>query len=507
MGAERVRVTHDVELVEADGGAPVTAGQADGETEGSAPVRAAWWRRHLWWLASGLVGVIIAASSVVHAVQVRMRLAELSDVPGIAAPIDGPVHERWSVDSSFQALGEVGGVLVGTETDENGVTSARGIDATTGVARWSVPVTVPAAWGGSCALADGPVTGREKAVLACHVVDEVTPVAAEEGVQTSGQAVRAHLATLDPRTGAVLGTFPAGPLDTISAFGTEVAIASHQIGPTGGESTVRRWDPRTGSATWTAHHADPGSGGSSSTSIQESSGVVLAQNGGDVWEVSASGVEVRSWTGLRTDEGYWLMRTAGGHVLWATYGGTATPSADATGAVTVAVDGTVTVSDLGERTAYTLDHLVPWTALVDDGSAPDLLLVAGSDPVAYDLRTGGEIWRPHRAVDAFVVLDGTVYAAGAGTVSAMDARTGGTRWTVRTDMPLGPGALETDGRSLFVVGVRAGSSVSTVEALDLVAGTVSWTSTLSHAFDGLTVLGGRLGAVSYTDAGKVTVIG
>ncbi|MHB1491158.1 hypothetical protein GALL_405410 [mine drainage metagenome] len=505
MGAERVRVTHDVELVEADGDSPVTTGQADGGTEGPAPVRPAWWRRHVWWLASGLVVVIIAASSVVHAVQVRMRLAELSDVPGIAAPIDGPVHERWSVDSSFQALGEVGGVLVGTEMDENGVTSARGIDATTGVATWSVPVTVPAAWGGSCALADGPVTGRERAVLACHVVDEVPPAPA--GSTTLGLAVKAHLATLDPRTGAMLGTFPAGPLDTISAFGTEVAVASHRIGPTGGESTIRRWDPRTGSATWTAHHADPGSGGASSTSVQESSGVLLAQNGGDVWEVSASGAELRSWTGLRTDVGYWLMRTAGGHVLWATYGGTATPSADATGTTTVTVDNTVVISDLGERTAYTLDHLVPWTALVDDGSAPDLVLVAGSDPVAYDLRTGGEIWRLHREVDAFVVLDGTVYAAGAETVSATDARTGATRWAVRTDMPLGPGALETDGRSLFVVGVRAGSSVSTVEALDLAAGTVSWTSTLSHTFDGLTVLGGRLGAVSYTDAGKVTVLG
>ena len=506
MSGERSHGTRDVELVEVDGTSAPT-GSRDVEATGPPSFRDVWWRRHRWWLAPGLAVAIVAGISVVHAVQVRLYLAGLAGVPGIAAPIDGPVHELWSADASFQVLGQVGDVLVGTVTDGDGVMTARGVDAATGVVTWSVPVTVPAAWGGSCALADGPVTGPHRAVLACHVVDEATSVPPHAGVRSLGQPLRAHLATLDPLTGTVLGTVTAGPLDTIVVVGTDLAVASHEAGPTGGESTVRRWDPRTWAVVWTASRRDPAGGGSSSTSIQESGGVLLVQNAGDVWEVSASGVELRSWTGLRTDTGQWLTRTAGGHVLWTRYGQVAAPSEDGSGGTVFATDDTSVITDLGEGTSFALQHQVPWTADVDDGSAPDLLLVAGAEPVAYDLRTGKPIWRAQHEIGAFVVLDGTVYAAGTGTVSALDARTGATRWSVRTGTSLDRGALETDGRSLFVVTVRAGDDVSTVEALDLTSGSVSWTSTLSHAFDVLEVLGGHLAVVSYTDTARTTMLG
>jgi len=226
-----------------------------------------------------------------------------------------------------------------------------------------------------------------------------------------------------------------------------------------------------------------------------------------VWEVSASGTELRSWSGLSTDAGYWLWRTTGGHVLRATYGQVAAPAGEATGSTGFITDGTEVITDLGENTTFRLTYQNSTLATVDDGSSPDLLLVAGSDPVAYDLRTGHVIWQVHHGIDAFVVLDGTVYAVGAGTVSAIDARTGATRWTAHHSFSASPGALATDGRSLIVMGSPAGSSVSTVEALDLENGTVTWTSTLSQGFDALAVVGGRLAARSYIETGRLTLLG
>ncbi|MCR6492192.1 PQQ-like beta-propeller repeat protein [Cellulomonas sp. P24] len=507
MGGERAQRTQDVELVEVepDGGPSAVAGRPEGEAGRPAPVRVGWRRRYRWWLASGLVVLVGVTPSVVHAVQERVRLAQLAGVTGIAAPIDGPVHERWSVDATFQALGEVGGDLIGTVRSGTGVPTVRGIDATTGAVRWSFQVAVPGTWGGGCVLTDGPVSGQDKAVLACLVVDEAQ--LAPAGDSSLGPPAKVHLATLDPRTGAVLGTVRADPLDTIAALGSDVAIASHQTGPTGGESTVRRWDPRTGTVAWTARHPDPPGGGGSSTGIQESGGVLLVQNMGEVWEVSASGTELRSWSGLSTDGVYSLWRTAGGHVLRATYVQVAAPPEDATVSTYVVTDGTAVITDLGENTTFRLAYQNSVLATVDDGSAPDLLLVAGSDPVAYDLRTGHVIWRVHHGIDAFVVLDGTVYAVGAGTVSAIDARTGATRWTAHHSFSASPAMLATDGRSLIVMSTPAGSSVSTVEALDLENGTVTWTSTLSQGFDALEVVGGRLAVLSYTEAGRLTVLG
>lgn len=514
MGRERAQRTQDVELVEVepDGGPPAVAGQPEGvagRPEGEAgrlaPVRVGWWRRYRWWLASGLVVLVGLTPSVVHAVQDRVHLARLAGVTGIAAPIDGPVHERWSVDATFQALGEVGGDLIGTVRSGSGVPTVQGIDATTGAVRWSFQVAVPGTWGGSCVLTDGPASGEDKAVLACLVVDEAQ--LAPAGDTSLGPPAKVHLATLDPRTGAVLGTVRADPLDAISALGSDVAIASHQVGPSGGESTVRRWDPRTGDVAWTAHHPDPPGGGGSSTGIQESGGVLLVQDAGEVWEVSASGTELRSWSGLSTDAGYWLWRTAGGHVLRATYGQVAAPAGEAPGSAGFVTDGTEVITDLGDSTTFSLTNQDTTLATVDDGSAPDLLLAAGPDPVAYDLRTGHVIWQVHHRIDTFVVLDGTVYAVGAGTVSAIDARTGATRWTAHHSFSASPGALATDGRSLVVLGTPAGSSVSTVEALDIENGTVTWTSALSQRFDALEVVGGRLAARSYRETGRLALLG
>jgi len=507
MSGERAQRTEDVDLVEVepDDGSPPMTGRPDDEVDGSAPVPVGWWRRYRWWLASGLVVLVGVAPSVAHAVQERARLAQLAHVPGVVAPLDGPVHEQWSVDASFLVIGEVGGVLLGTQADEKGVTTVRGIDARTGRALWSVPVTVPNSTPGRCVLTGGPVTGPGKAVLACLVVHEVAPVSAPAGVRVMGQPLQVHLATLDPRIGALLGTFRADPVETITALGTDIVIASHQTGPTGGETTVRRWDPRTGSVAWTAHHPDTAGDGASSPSIQESGGVLLVQNGGDAWEVSASGAELRTWTGLPTDAGYFLWRTAGGHVLETTGGQGAVTSGEATGAS--ANGNGDEVRDLGEGTTLSLANQIPMRAVVDDGSAPDLLLVAGTDPVAYDLRTGQVVWKAPHQIDAFVVLDGTVYTAGAGTVSAIDARTGTTRWTVHTGFSTNTGTLATDGRSLFVMTARGGSADSVVEALDLADGTVTWTSTLSHTFAGLEMVGDHLAAFTTGNPGQITVLG
>jgi outer membrane protein assembly factor BamB len=136
---------------------------------------------------------------------------------------------------------------------------------------------------------------------------------------------------------------------------------------------------------------------------------------------------------------------------------------------------------------------VAWAG-VDDGSEPDVLLCIGSTLTAWDLRTGQQLWHSDGPISAALILDGTVYSVGAGTVHAQDARTGHERWSVDTRIR-GADGMATDGRELLVVG-NPGAGASTLRRIDLADGTGLWQTELPVAAQGLEVSGGRLFALT-----------
>ncbi|HUX70193.1 MAG TPA: hypothetical protein VMV41_06760, partial [Cellulomonadaceae bacterium] len=182
------------------------------------------------------MALVATASSVIQVVRERERLAHLDGIPGVVSPIVGPVNELWATDRQPDLAGGqvIGGVLVDTWSASTG-TVARGLDPRTGVEVWSRPLERAGSHASRCVVADGPVSGTDRAVLVCLVVDAVaTPtgvVGSADGL-TGGAAdarsvpTQVHLDVLDPRTGAVLSTLPAAPTVTIAGMGADIAISS-----------------------------------------------------------------------------------------------------------------------------------------------------------------------------------------------------------------------------------------------------------------------------------------
>lgn len=189
--------------------------------------------------------------------------------------------------------------------------------------------------------------------------------------------------------------------------------------------------------------------GSGLGSISSSGDGLFIDAGAQQWEHSAAGDVVHEWSGLATEGGRSIQTTPGGHVLRTTYAPSGTTTTDLeTGATIATPPSQQVLTD------------------PDDGSAPMLLLTAGTALTAWDLPTGVSRWTTNGAVSTVVVLDGTVYSVGNGTLRAQDAQTGAVRWTA----PVGAAAsasLETDGRSLLVLGAAAGSDESLLHAVDL----------------------------------------
>lgn len=445
-----------------------------------------WWRRHWRGLATGAAVLVLVLPSAVQTAQERHRLAGLADVPGIVGPLGGPLHALWADLRPDSATYEVGGVLVGTWRSETEGAVVRGVDAQTGARVWSLPVAGPHAWGDQCALADGAGDGPHRAMLACVVVDQA-PAPPVDHPDTSTHATKVHLAVIDPRTGHVLATYPATPTDTISSLGTDIAIGS----VVDGRSEVTRFDPRTARTVWTAHPTSASAPDVALTGARVSSSGdgLLVDAGARLWELSAAGAVVHEWSGLPVDDGSSIRTTPGGHVVRTTYapsGGGSTTTDLGTGATIVTPPGQQVITG------------------TDDGSAPLLLLTSGAALTAWDLATGELRWTTEGAVSAVVVLDGTVYSIGAGVLRAQDAQTGAVRWTVHGDAAASA-SLETDGRSLLVLGAAAASSGSLLRAVDLRDGSSRWTSSLTGPAGPMLVLAHHL--FTTTDDGHMVALG
>ena len=112
--------------------------------------------------------------------------------------------------------------------------------------------------------------------------------------------------------------------------------------------------------------------------------------------------------------------------------------------ILVTRDGTRTA--VGER---------PARLAVDDGSAPDVVLLSdGEDAgeatlVGRDATSGEELWRLTGTSGEVLLVDGVVHVAHGHEVRALDARTGESRWLADVGAP--PVYLGTDGSLVVVV--------------------------------------------------------
>ena len=444
-----------------------------------------------------LLAIVAIASSMIQVVRERERLARLAGVPGVVSPIVGPVNELWATDRQPDVAGgrEIGGVLVDTWSASTG-TVVRGLDPQTGIEVWSRPLEPARSHASRCVVADGPTTGADRAVLVCLVVDAVATSADAPGAVDGSNGGSAdslavptgvHLDVLDPRTGAVLSTLAAAPTVSLAGMGADVVTSTALTG--GAE--VARVDPRTGHVVWTVDVTSPNVGdpGMRAPTVQVFGDHVVVDGGAQVWELSDAGVVVGHWSGLPTGTTWSLWRTTGGHLLRATF---------------PPFGGEVTVTDLATGVRIVTSGTVRPLVGVDDGSAPDVLLVGGSRLTAWDLTTGAERWQVDGAADSVVVLGGTVYSVSSGALRAQDAQTGAVRWTRRSYYGPTP-SLETDGQSLYVSTLDATFVSSTLRAVNPSDGSIIWTSPLTGTSVSLLELGGRL--FTTTPGGRLTALG
>ncbi|MGY4645979.1 outer membrane protein assembly factor BamB family protein [Cellulomonas sp. URHB0016] len=472
-----------VELVEDDGAVRPEDGPPPRLVDSARrhPVRAA--------VAAGAVLVVVVAGLVGQAVVdagERARLARLAHVPGVLRPVDLPLHTLVSAEGDVAGAMQsgilVGGTLVaGSYRPVLSDPDVVAVDRTTGAPVWRVSVELPpppvpapdlrtqddvtsAVW---CTTAAHPPQGAHPRV-ACVVSWSYGWEVEADG---SGYEVAVRgLVVLDATDGAVVARRD-------EPLGSDIYTAEDQYWVTtvdddraGVTAVARSYD---GEDRWTTHVAVPGSVpvGSTPYVLHDERRTVLAV-GTRAWLLGEDGAVLHA---LGSGSGSGGVALVPGGVLVQRFDGTGGGRLD--GAVVWHDDGT-TVDVRG-------DDLVRFS--VDDGSRPDrVFTVAEStgDLVGRD-KSGAEAWRAHVGVgSSTLLLDGTIVAAAAGELVAVDADDGGVRW--RTTMPMPVDELLTDGRLALGVNGR------TVRAYGIDDGVLRWTARLDVGEDGAPVLERRV---------------
>ena len=410
-----------------------------------------WLRQHAAWVAGGSVVAVLALVGVQSVLDARERerLEYLADVPGVLSPLNDPPDalRQWA-PSAGAAVAEdaTGRWVIGARYHLGGV-DLRGTDPDTGAVLWSVPFSLdaalppggrsefPAVWVRctTTTSADGP-----RAVCA----GEVSPVRA-------GGAVT-PLLVLDPTTGRTLASSSLAPDALWSVTGSHLVVATPQRDPAGAVRwTLTATDPATGDVQWRrrtplvpeVHAVRLGDRViRSQADLTSDDDRVLLTDSGHAWLFGADG-ESRGDVTVQTDGGAELARA--GTLVWTPWQASAVPTG-----VLVTRDGTRTA--VGER---------PALLAVDDGSAPDVVLLSGDRSggesmhdgvlVGRDATSGEELWRLTGTTGEALLVDGVVHVAQGHELRALDARTGESRWLAHVGAP--PVYLGTDGSLVVVV--------------------------------------------------------
>jgi len=271
-------------------------------------------------------------------------------------------------------------------------------------------------------------------VVDCLVVDrgESGTVTTEDGVSVPEPPHAARLVSVDPDGGTVRGERPVPPL---SSWGGDARL--QVLGSvTGDVLTVTAWRPgdaQTGEPLWTTDlplDADRHVG----EHLAYPPGVAV----------------VRGHVVVQGDLGSWALDARDGSVELAELA-----------FLTVGRTGYLvpprTPPELVDRAGRT-HAVLPGTPVglgVDDGSAPELELLATDDGrlAAFDVDAGTLRWRaeePDWDGGTLVLLDGTLYGTVGDALWALDVATGAQRWRTPAHVLTDSGGVLTDGRHLLL---------------------------------------------------------
>lgn len=483
MTARRPDRTGTVEVQLDEDGVPVRAVGMDEPRAGATarsgvrpPAPSTRSRRRRRWLPAGVVLVLLVGgvALVVDRLDARRdadRLAALAAVPFVLEPLDAGLGELWRV-SAEHLVGELGDMLVLAVQD-----GLIGVDAATGQRLWERRTGTE-----SCEpLAETPFGPDHRELVAG--AERLLCVRAQR-VGTANESTTAVL--VDPRTGRdgpsiLMG----GSAIAQVVVGDEVVLVNERAR---GVVEVVRWDPVTGGARWrTRSEPDVLLDGYETYWWDEYVFGITGGNG-----TFAVSLETGERVPAGPEDAVVLREEVtlpdGGRAVWKhPFSASVRPP----GGQVVGADGEHRY-DLPGR---------PFAPLVDDGSAPDVLLVEAppSGIAGLDAVTGQERWETiMKAPSGSPVLrvGAVVVVRADGSSVALDPRTGEVLWEVahRGD-DLSRAAGLTDG--LVVLLWHQDDGAGSLVAHDLQDGTEAWRVGLPP--------GARVAAA--TPAGRLVVTG
>ncbi len=214
----------------------------------------------------GMAAVLVTTGVATLVSQRRdaARLRALADVPGVLAPLDGPLEVQWATEGWPVAdIADVGDRLVTVLTTRLDRLDAVALDARTGDVVWRTPLPSDASQHApaACVVPGSPRPGTDgdadpdsAPVLACVVADEVATTTDGPGLDQYTYAVRARLLVLDALTGELLEDDPVTPPVSLSAIGADALLGTVDDR---GHAHVSRMDLRTGAVRWTFTTPEP----------------------------------------------------------------------------------------------------------------------------------------------------------------------------------------------------------------------------------------------------------
>ena len=425
-----------------------------------------------------------------------VRLAALAAVPGMLAPLDGPVAELWrSEEGQFSDLAQVAGRLVGVKHGLDGSVDVVAFAPDSGAVAWRLAVQPPGARTtlGACAWPDAPDASVPSAptLADCLLVTGTALFASSAGASPDvvEDPSSARLLVVDTAAGTVVSERPVDPSTSIASLGSDLITCTltpdrhAHVTRTDATGAVQRWS-------FTSPAPLPmGRFGRTEARVSVADGLIVV-NGVRGWVLGADGAVVRSWS---SDPTVW----DGGRVAVINRGQLLVERG-----TTAAGGAGSTVVDIATEHSFTENGYAIGPD-PNDGSLGNLVLAqAANGPglVAYEGSSGVTRWTTTTSaaggdltLGALLVIDGRVVRAEGDRLRAIDGRTGATLWSTPVPRP-SLSSLFSDGQ--VVLRIQADATEGLVlAAYGLDDGGLAWRAPLPDDST-LAVVAGRLYATS-----------
>ncbi len=468
----------EVELVDGSASAP-DRGVDDASRAPARPDHRALRLVGRWWrpVVIGLV-VALAATSVIADRREAARQAAFADVPGVASPLDGPVHPLWTSSlTSWTHPMEMFGTIVAATSNADGGSDVVALDGDTGVEAWRVPLARadpnpgPATVGSTCTAVTARPRGAQVRPLVACLASLSRVDNASSGTSTLS-VTATRLALIDATSGAIVSDTPTVPSTAIGRVGTDLVRA---VLTSSGHLQVVRTDPLGATPRWTFTSPDvPSASADSWLAIDVVDDRILVATPTAWWVLSADGTLIRTRDGT---EGSFLFGFTGRELLMG--------STSSTGAAT-----RTSVLDLATGTSFSIPG-APAGATPDDLSLPDVILTLSSGTlVASDALTGASRWSTRLGDQSQVmVIGGRVVIDEAGSLRSIDGRSGTVQWDRKDARTTIPKAV-TDG-TVLVSTSTAANNTTVMTAYGLDDGATRWTVNVPLIMS-VDVLGNRI---------------